>query len=128
MRSAVLGGDNIGFLFRVHGQEFHSFRRTRGSKNLREFPLRPSETFPAANGTLDFAFNTLKSKIGLLTVLSQWKTVAGYKRICARRRRPSTYFCMKAPTTDSSHTHARSIGLTMRSLRGGEQPNSYSAN
>jgi acetyl esterase/lipase len=69
MRSAVLGGDNIGFLFRVHGQEFHSFRRTRGSKNLREFPLRPSETFPAANGTLDFAFNTLKSKIGLLCPL-----------------------------------------------------------
>ena len=24
---AVLGWDNIGFLFRVHGQEFNSFRR-----------------------------------------------------------------------------------------------------
>jgi len=24
---AVLGWDNIGFLFRIHGQEFNSFRR-----------------------------------------------------------------------------------------------------
>ena len=47
---AVLGWDNIGFLFRVHGREFNSFRRATHSKTLREFQLRPSETFstPAA--------------------------------------------------------------------------------
>jgi hypothetical protein len=38
----VLGGDHIGLLFRVHGQEFHSFGRATGSKTLREFPLRLS--------------------------------------------------------------------------------------
>ena len=50
---AVLGWDNIGFLFRVHGQEFHSFRRATGSKTLREFPLRPSETFLYTCGAVD---------------------------------------------------------------------------
>jgi hypothetical protein len=42
---AVLGGDHIGLLFRVHGQEFHSFRRATGSQTLRELPWRPSESF-----------------------------------------------------------------------------------
>ena len=50
---AVLGWDNIGFLFRVHGQEFHSFRRATGSKTLREFQLRPSETFLYTCGAVD---------------------------------------------------------------------------
>jgi hypothetical protein len=50
---AVLGGDNIGFLFRVHGQEFHSFRRATGCKTLREFPLRPSESFLYTCGAVD---------------------------------------------------------------------------
>jgi len=50
---AVFGGDNIGFLFRVHGQEFHSFRRATGSQTLREFPLRPSETFLYSCGAVD---------------------------------------------------------------------------
>jgi hypothetical protein len=36
----------MGFLFRVHGQEFHSFRRATGSQTLRELPLRPSESSP----------------------------------------------------------------------------------
>ena len=31
---AVLGWDNIGFLFRVHGQEFNSFSRTSRSKTF----------------------------------------------------------------------------------------------
>jgi hypothetical protein len=39
---AVLGWDNIGFLFRVHGQEFNSFRRATRSRTLREFQLRPT--------------------------------------------------------------------------------------
>src|SRR6516165_6751716 len=50
---AVLGWDNIGFLFRVHGQEFNSFRRATGSKTLREFQLRPSETFLSTCGAVD---------------------------------------------------------------------------
>jgi hypothetical protein len=50
---AVLGGDNMGFLFRVHGQEFHSLRRATGSQTLREFPWRPSETFLYSCGTVD---------------------------------------------------------------------------
>jgi hypothetical protein len=46
----VLGWDNIGFLFRVPGQEFNSFRRATRCRTLREFQLRPTETFrtPAA--------------------------------------------------------------------------------
>jgi hypothetical protein len=50
---AVLGGYNIGFLFRVHGQAFNSFRRATGSKTLREFQLRPSETFLYTCGAVD---------------------------------------------------------------------------
>ena len=50
---AVLGWDNIGFLFRVHGQEFNSFRRATGSKILCEFQLRPSETFLYTCGAVD---------------------------------------------------------------------------
>jgi hypothetical protein len=50
---AVLGWDNIGFLFRVHGREFNSFRRATHSKTLREFQLRPSETFLYTCGAVD---------------------------------------------------------------------------
>ena len=49
----VLGWDNIGFLFRVHGQEFNSFRRATHSRTLREFRLRPSETFLYTCGAVD---------------------------------------------------------------------------
>src|SRR5664279_5631018 len=45
--------DNIGFLFRVHGQEFNSFRRATRSRALREFQLRPSETFLYTCGAVD---------------------------------------------------------------------------
>ncbi len=50
---AVLGWDNIGFLFRVHGQEFNSFRRATRWKTLREFQLRPRETFIHTGGVID---------------------------------------------------------------------------
>jgi hypothetical protein len=50
---AVLGWDNIGFLFRVRGQEFNSFRRATRSRTLREFQLRPTETFLYACGAID---------------------------------------------------------------------------
>ena len=40
-------------LFRVHGQEFHSFRRATGSQTRREFPWRPSESFLYTCGAVD---------------------------------------------------------------------------
>jgi len=50
---AVLGWDNMGFLFLVHGQEFNSFRRATRLKTLREFQLRPRETFIHTCGAID---------------------------------------------------------------------------
>jgi len=49
----VLSWDHIGFLFRVHGQVFNSFRRATRSRTLREFPLRPTETFLYTCGAID---------------------------------------------------------------------------
>ena len=50
---AVLNWDHIGFLFRVHGQEFNSFRRATRSRTWREFQLRPTETFLYTCGAID---------------------------------------------------------------------------
>jgi len=50
---AVLSWENIGFLFRVHSQEFNSFRRATRSRTLREFQLRPTETFLYTCGVID---------------------------------------------------------------------------
>jgi hypothetical protein len=50
---AVLGWEDIGFLFRVHGQEFNSFRRATRSRTMREFHLRPTETFLYTCGAVD---------------------------------------------------------------------------
>jgi hypothetical protein len=50
---AVLGRDNIGFLFHMHGQEFNSFRRASRPVLLREFQLRPTETFRYTCGAID---------------------------------------------------------------------------
>ena len=50
---AVLGWDNIGFLFHVHGQEFNSFRRASRPVILREFQLRPTEAFRYTCGAID---------------------------------------------------------------------------
>jgi hypothetical protein len=49
----VLGWDNLGFIFLVHGQEFNSFRRASRSKTLRKFQLRSSETFLYTCGAID---------------------------------------------------------------------------
>ncbi len=49
----ILGWDGLGFLFRVHGQEFTSFRRRTRSKTLRDFQLRPRETFLYTCGAID---------------------------------------------------------------------------
>jgi hypothetical protein len=50
---AVRGWDNIGFLFRAHGQEFNRFRRASRSKTLRDFQLRPRQTFLYTCGAID---------------------------------------------------------------------------
>ena len=49
----VLGWDGLGFSFRIHGQEFNSFRRATRSKALRDFQLRPRETFLYTCGAID---------------------------------------------------------------------------
>jgi hypothetical protein len=47
---AILGWDGLGFIFRVHGQEFNSFRRRTQSKTLRDFQLRTQEKFLYTSG------------------------------------------------------------------------------
>ena len=50
---AVLGWDNTGFVFRVHGQECNSFRRASRPVTLSDFHLRPNETFLYTCGAVD---------------------------------------------------------------------------
>jgi hypothetical protein len=49
----ILGWDGMGFIFRVHGQEYNSFRRRTRSKTLRDFQLRPQEKFVYTSGAID---------------------------------------------------------------------------
>ena len=66
---AVLGWDHIGFLFRVHGQEFNSFRRATRSRSLREFQLRPTETFLYTCGAVDLWEWEIRQWLSLLFLL-----------------------------------------------------------
>jgi hypothetical protein len=50
---SVLGWENIGFIFHLQGLEFNSFRRATRLRTLREFQLRPSETFLYTCGAID---------------------------------------------------------------------------
>ena len=50
---SILGWEGLGYIFRVHGQEFNSFRRRSKSKRLREFQLRPQEKFLYTCGAID---------------------------------------------------------------------------
>ena len=50
---AVLGWENTGFVFRVHGQEFNSFRRASHPVILSDFHLRPNETILYTCGAVD---------------------------------------------------------------------------
>src|SRR5437879_2071608 len=50
---SILGWDGLGFMFRVHGQEYNSFRRRARSKVLRDFQLRPQEKFLYTCGAMD---------------------------------------------------------------------------
>jgi hypothetical protein len=49
----VLGWDGLGFIFRVHGQEYNSFRRRARSKTLQDFQLRPQEKVLYTCGAID---------------------------------------------------------------------------
>lgn len=63
----VLGWEGLGFIFRVHGQEFNSFRRATRWKTLREFQLRPRETLLYNCGAIDlweWAFRVLDQELG----------------------------------------------------------------
>ena len=50
---SILGWDGLGFMFRVHGQEYNSFRRRSRSKTLRDFHLRRQEKFLQTTGAID---------------------------------------------------------------------------
>ena len=51
---AVLGWEGgTGYAFRVHGQEFNSFRRQTRSTTLRDFRLHRHETFLYMLGAMD---------------------------------------------------------------------------
>jgi len=65
----LLGWDGLGFSFHVHGQEFTSFLRRSKTrwKTLRDFHLRPRETFLYTCGGLDlweWEFRLLDSEAG----------------------------------------------------------------
>jgi len=49
----ILGWDRLGFIFRVHGQEYNSFRRRARSKTLRDFQLRRQKKFLYIRGAID---------------------------------------------------------------------------
>ncbi|MBV9675441.1 MAG: hypothetical protein JO185_03850 [Acidobacteriaceae bacterium] len=50
---AVLGGQgDLGYILRIHAQEFNSFRRKTRSKALREFKLHRQEKFLSICDTL----------------------------------------------------------------------------
>lgn len=50
---AILDWDGLGFMFRIYGEEFNSFRRRTRTKVLRDFRLRPRETFLYTCGAID---------------------------------------------------------------------------
>ena len=65
----LLGWDGLGFSFHIHGQEFTSFlRRTKVHRStLRDFQLRPRETFLYTCGGIDlweWEFRLLDSEVG----------------------------------------------------------------
>lgn len=49
----ILGWEGMGFIFRVHGQEYSSFRRRSRSKTLHDFQLRRQEKFLYTCGAID---------------------------------------------------------------------------
>jgi hypothetical protein len=66
---AVLGWEGLGFSFHIHGQEFTSFlRRAKAQRiSLRDFQLRPRETFLYTCGGLDlweWEFRLLEPQVG----------------------------------------------------------------
>ncbi|MDZ4797536.1 MAG: hypothetical protein SGI92_05195 [Bryobacteraceae bacterium] len=49
----VPGWEGLGFIFRVHGQDYNCFRRRAPSKTLQDFQLRPQEKFLYTRGAID---------------------------------------------------------------------------
>jgi hypothetical protein len=50
----ILGwSSNLDYIFRVHGQEFHSFRRASRSKTLQDFRLHRQEKFLYVGDAID---------------------------------------------------------------------------
>src|SRR3954452_10282702 len=76
----VLGGDGWGFIFRVHGQEYNSFRRRARSKTLQDFQLRPQEKFLYTCGAIDlweWEVRLLDSEPGAAKAMIGGSTAAG---------------------------------------------------
>ena len=79
---AVLGWDGLGFICRVHGQEFNSFRRRTQSKTLRDFHLRPREEFLYTCGAIDlweWEFRLLDRETGMPAMTRRSVWVAGVR-------------------------------------------------
>jgi hypothetical protein len=81
----ILGWDGLGFIFRVHGQEYNSFRRRPRSKTLRDFQLRPQEKFLYTSGAIDLwdgtcGFSTSTQELMATTRQSVSAAVARLRR------------------------------------------------
>ena len=83
---AILGwSGDLGYLVRIHGQEFNSFRRSTRSKALRDFQLHSFCTFATSwtygNGTCACSI----SNKGLKTITPRcaWAVVARRRRSIA---------------------------------------------
>lgn len=64
---AILDWKGLGFMFRIHGEELNSFRRRTRTKVLRDFRLRPRETFLYTCGGIDlweWEFRVLDQQAG----------------------------------------------------------------
>ena len=86
----LLGWDGLGFSFHIHGQEFTSFlRRTKVHRTtLRDFQLRPRETFLYTCGGIDlweWEFRRLDSEVGVgaMTRRCAWRAGAHLLRSIA---------------------------------------------
>ena len=74
---AILGWNgDLGYIIRVHGQEFSSFRRKTRSKALHEFKLHRQEKSPCICGSGTFASWIFRPGSTATTRLSVWAAVA----------------------------------------------------
>ncbi len=76
----VLGWEGLGFIFRVHGQEYNSFRRLARSKTLQDFQLRPQEKLLYTCGAIDL--------LGVGSSAPRQRAGCGRRQITDLPRRP----------------------------------------